>query len=72
MHAGVDVILDIMGASYLPRNINALAMDGRLFLLATQGGEIGEINLTSVMYRRLTVTGSFAPPTEPGFLVRFA
>jgi NADPH2:quinone reductase len=72
MHAGVDVILDIMGASYLPRNINALAMDGRLFLLATQGGEIGEINLTSVIYRRLTVTGSFAPPTEPGFLVRFA
>jgi NADPH2:quinone reductase len=64
--------LDIMGASYLPRNINALAMDGRLFLLATQGGEIGEINLTSVIYRRLTVTGSFAPPTEPGFLVRFA
>jgi NADPH2:quinone reductase len=71
MHAGVDVILDIMGASYLPRNINALAMDGRLFLLATQGGEIGEINLTSVMYRRLTVTGSFAPPTEPGFLALF-
>jgi NADPH:quinone reductase-like Zn-dependent oxidoreductase len=55
----------------LPRNINALAMDGRLFLLATQGGEIGEINLTSVMYRRLTVTGSFAPPTEPGFLALF-
>jgi len=55
---GVDVILDIMGASYLPRNINALAMDGRLFLLATQGGEIGEINLTSVIYRRLTVTGA--------------
>jgi len=55
---GVDVILDIMGASYLPRNIKALAMDGRLFHIATQGGEVGEIDLNAVIYRRLTVAGA--------------
>lgn len=60
--AGVDVILDIMGAPYLPRNIKALAIDGRLFHIATQGGTIGEIDLNAVIYRRLTVTGLFAPP----------
>lgn len=65
MNAGVDVILDIMGASYLPRNIKALAMDGRLFLIATQGGAVGEIDLNAVIYRRLIVTGSFAPPPSP-------
>ncbi|KAG0617845.1 hypothetical protein M758_4G019700 [Ceratodon purpureus] len=55
---GVDVILDIMGAPYLPRNIKALAIDGRLFHIATQGGTIGEIDLNAVIYRRLTVTGA--------------
>lgn len=57
--AGVDVILDIMGGSYLPRNIKALAMDGRLCHIATQGGTTGELDINAVIYRRLTVTGSF-------------
>jgi putative PIG3 family NAD(P)H quinone oxidoreductase len=55
---GVDVVLDIMGGSYLPRNIKALAMDGRLFHIATQGGMTGELDINSVIYRRLTVTGA--------------
>lgn len=63
--AGVDVILDIMGGSYLPRNIKALAMDGRLFHIATQGGMTGELDINSVIYRRLTVTGSFRYHCEP-------
>lgn len=55
---GVDVILDIMGGSYLPRNIKALAMDGRLFLIAAQGGKTGELDIVAIMSRRLTVTGA--------------
>jgi len=60
----VDVILDIMGGSYLPRNIKALAMDGRLFHIATQGGTVGELDINSVIYRRLTVTGLFPIPAS--------
>ena len=43
--AGVDVILDNMGASYLPRNVDALAMGGRLIVLGLQGGRKGELDL---------------------------
>ncbi len=53
--AGVDVILDNMGASYLPRNIAALGRDGRLIVLGMQGGATGELNLGTLLTKRATV-----------------
>jgi putative PIG3 family NAD(P)H quinone oxidoreductase len=53
-----DVILDIMGASYLERNLKALNTNGRLVIIALQGGAQAEINLGAVMRQRLTVAGT--------------
>ncbi|MFZ1181478.1 MAG: NAD(P)H-quinone oxidoreductase [Herbaspirillum sp.] len=55
---GVDVILDMVGGDYLPREIRALADDGRLALIALLGGAKGQLDLSQVLRRRLTVTGS--------------
>jgi putative PIG3 family NAD(P)H quinone oxidoreductase len=55
---GVDVILDMVGGSYLPRNIDALAVEGRIVMIGLMGGAKSDINLATVMSRRLTVTGS--------------
>jgi putative PIG3 family NAD(P)H quinone oxidoreductase len=52
---GVDVVLDNMGASYLPRNLAALAMGGRLVVLGLQGGVQGELNLGVVLAKRATI-----------------
>jgi putative PIG3 family NAD(P)H quinone oxidoreductase len=53
--AGVDVILDNMGASYLPRNVGALATGGRLIVLGMQGGVRGELNLGTLLAKRAYV-----------------
>jgi putative PIG3 family NAD(P)H quinone oxidoreductase len=60
--AGVDVILDMIGGDYLPRNIRVLSPDGRLLQIALMGGAKGELDLGRVMTRRLTVTGSTLRP----------
>jgi putative PIG3 family NAD(P)H quinone oxidoreductase len=52
---GVDVILDIMGASYLERNVNALATGGRLLIVGLQGGTRADINLGALMTKRASV-----------------
>jgi len=52
---GADVILDIMGASYLARNIDALASDGRLAIIGMQGGGKAELNLGTLMAKRGSV-----------------
>ena len=60
---GVDVVLDMVGASYFPRNIKSLAMDGRLVLIAFLGGsKVEAMDLAPIMTRRLTVTGSTMRP----------
>ena len=59
---GVDLILDIMGGSYLPRNLAALAVDGRLVQIGLMGGETASIDLRRVLARRLTITGSTLRP----------
>lgn len=64
---GVDVVLDIVGGSYLPRNIRALATEGRLVVIATQGGVSGEIDLLNVARKRLVVTGSLLRPRSAEF-----
>lgn len=55
---GVDVILDMVAGDYLPRNLKALADDGRLVMIAQLGGAHGSVNCWQIMARRLTVTGS--------------
>ncbi|WP_323012504.1 NAD(P)H-quinone oxidoreductase [Castellaniella sp.] len=55
---GVDVILDMVAGDYLPRNLKALADDGRLVMIAQLGGAHGSMNCWQVMARRLTITGS--------------
>lgn len=55
---GVDVILDMVGGDYLPRNIKCMADDARLVQIAVQNGPKTDINLLPVMLKRLTITGS--------------
>jgi putative PIG3 family NAD(P)H quinone oxidoreductase len=52
---GVDLILDVMGASYLARNLDALAPEGRLVIIGLQGGATAEIDLNQLLRRRLSV-----------------
>jgi len=59
---GVDVILDMLGGSYFPRNIQSLAIEGRLCLIALLGGAKAEIDVGTVLRRRLTITGSTLRP----------
>ncbi|MGH3354549.1 MAG: NAD(P)H-quinone oxidoreductase [Nocardioidaceae bacterium] len=56
--AGVDVILDNMGAKYLSRNIDALATNGRLAIIGMQGGTKAEINLGKLLTKRAAVTAT--------------
>lgn len=55
---GVDVILDMIGGDYTPRNIEALAEDGRLAIINFQGGDETNIKLSKVLRKRLTITAS--------------
>ena len=55
---GADVILDLMGASYLDRNVTALATDGRLVIIGMQGGVKAELNIAALIGKRLTVLGT--------------
>jgi putative PIG3 family NAD(P)H quinone oxidoreductase len=55
---GADVIFDIMGASYLDRNIDALASDGQLVIIGMQGGIKGELNIGKLMVKRARVIGT--------------
>jgi putative PIG3 family NAD(P)H quinone oxidoreductase len=56
--AGADVILDIMGAAYLDRNIDALANDGRVVIIGMQGGITAELNIGKLMAKRAGVIGT--------------
>ncbi len=55
---GVDVILDMVGGDYVPRELACLAEDGRLSLIAFLGGSKATIDMTDILRRRLTITGS--------------
>lgn len=63
---GADVILDNMGAKYLPRNVEALATQGRLVVIGMQGGTKGELDLGALLTKRAAVlaTSLRARPTE--------
>ena len=55
---GADVIFDIMGASYLDRNVDALAADGQLVIIGMQGGVKGELNIGKLIGKRARVIGT--------------
>lgn len=59
---GADLILDMVGGDYLPRNVRALADDGRLVQIAFLQGPKVELNFAQLMMRRLTITGSTLRP----------
>ncbi|TGR69933.1 NAD(P)H-quinone oxidoreductase [bacterium M00.F.Ca.ET.194.01.1.1] len=60
---GVDVVLDMIGAAYFEKNLAALAKDGCLSIIAFLGGAVADkVNLTPIMVKRLTVTGSTMRP----------
>lgn len=61
-HGGANLILDMVGGSYLPRNIRCLADDGRLVQIAFLTGPKVELNFAELMVRRLTITGSTLRP----------
>ena len=59
---GVDIVLDMVGGDYLPRNLDCLAEEGRHVSIAVQGGAVAELNLGKMMQRRLMLTGSTLRP----------
>ncbi|WKJ91829.1 NAD(P)H-quinone oxidoreductase [Methylomonas montana] len=69
---GVDVILDMIGGDYLPRNLKSLAIDGRLLQIAIQNGGKAEINLASVLMKRLTIAGSTLRSRNDDFKAKIA
>ncbi len=63
---GVNLILDMVGGSYLDRNLDALAVEGRLVIVATQGGRTAKLDIGKLLLKRLRVMGSTmrARPSE--------
>ncbi len=59
---GVDLILDIVGGDYIPRDLASLAVDGRLVVIGFMGGDTATIDFRRVLGRRLTITGSTLRP----------
>ena len=64
---GVDVVLDMIGGDYVPRNLACLGDDGRHVSVAFQGGARAEITIPELMRRRLMLTGSFLRPRSVEF-----
>lgn len=69
---GVDVILDMVGGDYLPREIDCLADDGRIAIIALLGGAKANVDLGQVLRRRLTITGSTLRPRPVAFKEKIA
>ena len=59
---GVDLVLDMVGGDYIPRNLSVLRRDGRLVLIALQRGARAEVDFNTVMRNRLVITGSTMRP----------
>ena len=69
---GANVILDMVAGSYVAREIDCMAEDGRLVIIAVQGGIKAEINAGLVLRKRLTITGSTLRPRSPEFKAAIA
>ena len=69
---GVDVILDMVAGDYVPREVKALADDGRIVIIATLGGSKATLDLMEVLRRRLVITGSTLRPRPVSFKAAIA
>jgi NADPH:quinone reductase len=69
---GVDVILDMVAGDYIPRELDALADDGRLALIATLGGSTATVDVGTLLRRRQTITGSTLRPRPVEFKAAIA
>ncbi len=69
---GADVVLDMVAGSYVAREVECLAEDGRLVIIALQGGVNAEFNAGLVLRRRLTITGSTLRPRSVAFKAAIA
>lgn len=69
---GVDVILDMVGGDYVPRELKVLATDGRLSIIAFLGGTKASLDMGDILYRRLTITGSTLRPRNIEYKARIA
>lgn len=61
-HGGVDVVLDMVGAAYFEKNLNALKTGGRMVYIASLGGGTIEVPIMKIMMKRATITGSTLRP----------
>ena len=64
---GVDVILDMVGGDYVPRELKSLADEGRLVFIASLGGAKADIDIFEIQRRRITITGSTLRPRPVAF-----
>lgn len=70
---GVDLILDFIGASYWTKNLASIKTDGRWVLIGTLGGEkVAEVNLLSLMVKRIQLTGTLLTPRSDDYKARLA
>jgi NADPH2:quinone reductase len=69
---GVDVVLDMVAGDYVAREVSCLAEDGRLVLIAVQGGTKAQFDAGAVMRKRLTITGSTLRPRPLAFKAAIA
>jgi putative PIG3 family NAD(P)H quinone oxidoreductase len=69
---GVDLVLDMVGGDYVPRNLQCLADDGRHVSIAFQRGPRADLDLAAVMRKRLTLTGSMLRPRSIAFKTAIA
>ena len=71
-HEGADVILDMIGVDYIPKNIQLLKNEGRLVFINAVKGAKAELDIFDIMRRRLTITGSTLRNREAAFKVSLA
>ena len=69
---GVDVVLDMVGGDYIPRNLACLAEDGRHVSIAFQRGPVSDVNFMDIMRKRLTLSGSMLRPRPVEFKAAIA
>ena len=69
---GVDVILDMVAGAYVDREVKCVAEDGRIVIIAVQGGTKSEFNAGLVLRRRITITGSTLRPRPVPFKAAIA
>lgn len=69
---GADIILDMIGGDYTPKNIASLKEEGRIVIINAMNGRMGQVDLMRVMVKRLTLTGSTLRARNPDFKGRIA